>query len=82
MWLVWRAGSPDPSRPRPAIHFDDPAKDRSRDGHLAVIAIAPAHRELRLRELLQLDAYQLPKQLAAAAPSEPVTVLAKETQHG
>ncbi len=69
MWLVWRPGSPDPSRPSPAIHFDDPAKDRkdgAKDKRLAVIPIATEHQalflrgELPLRELVLLDAYKAP----------------------
>ena len=70
MWLVWRPGSPDPSRPSPAIHFDDPAKDR-KDGAkeerlCQPIPIAPEHRELfarrelSLRELVRIDTYKAP----------------------
>jgi hypothetical protein len=61
MWLVWRPGSPDPSRPRAAIHHDDPAKDRDRGGRLAEIPIAPVHFGMSIRQLLTIDAYNLPK---------------------
>ena len=67
MWLIWRPGSPDPSRPSPAIHFDDPAKDRDRSDWLcAPIPIAPEHRGLPLHELVLLDLYKAPPVLANA----------------
>ena len=69
MWLVWRPGAPDPSRPSPAIHHDDPAKDRkdgAKETRFAVIPIAPEHRELPIADLVRLDAYKAPPVTADA----------------
>ena len=61
-WLVYRPGSPDPSRPSPAIHHDDPAKDRDVTGRLgAPIPIAPEYRGLPLAELVALPGYAPPE---------------------
>ena len=62
MWLVLRIGFPDPSRPSPAVHADDPAKDRDRSGRLAEIPIAPVHPGMSIAQLLTIDAYNLPRQ--------------------
>lgn len=73
MWLVWRRGYPDPSRLSPAVHFDNPAKDRkdgAADRRVMTVPIAPNHRELSLRELVRLDPY--------AAPAWVETVVAAE----
>ena len=65
MWIVWRTGCPDPSRSSPAIHADDPAKDRDRSGRLAEILIAPVHHGMSIAQLMTIDAYNLPRQARA-----------------
>ena len=61
MWLIWRSGSPDPSRLSPAVHHDDPAKDRDRRGWSAdPIPILHEHRSLPIGDLLKLPRYEPP----------------------
>lgn len=75
MWLVWRTGSPDPSHPSPAIHANDPAKDRDRSGRLAEIPIAPVHHGMTIAQLLTIDAYNLPRQARASIDGDTTKVV-------
>ncbi len=70
MWLVWRPGSPDPSRLRPAVHHEDPAKDRDTSDRLAVIPIAPEHRGMSIRDLLLIQTYNLPADVRGSVDGE------------
>ena len=60
MWIVWRPCSPDPSRLSPAIHYEDPKKDRDTSNRLAVMMIAQEHRGMSIRELTAIKAYNIP----------------------
>ena len=66
MWIVFWPGSPDPTRTRVAVHHDDPTKDRDRAGRLAEIAIAPVHFGMAIKQLLTIEAYNLPMAARAA----------------
>lgn len=75
LWIVWRSGWPDPSRSSPEIHYDDPARDRDKAGRLDIIPVAPEHRGMSIRELLAVDAYNLPPSFQTSIEGEVVLII-------